>query len=139
MLLEVARMIRRPGAREIGGCGSQDAPVWREPPGDKPAVGQRADPDGGVETFPDKVGELHLDADLWVCGEELGQDGRDPEPPESRRKREAQPSLRLGSQGCGFRLGLDQAGHQVPHAAMKRRTGLGQCHPPRRALEEPDV
>ena len=79
---------------QIGGRGAQHAPRGREPARYQPAVGQCADADRHVEGLRHQIDIAVLEGrfhdHVGMGGQEGGQDGRDPHPPEGRGRGDAQ-------------------------------------------------
>ncbi len=126
---------------EIGGCGADHAVVRGDLARDQRGILQLADADGEVEALADDVdeivGELHIELDVGIAGEEGADIRGDVHAGEDRRHRDLQQAARLGVAAAHEVLGLLAKAEDVDDALEIPCAGLGQRQMPGRALEEP--
>ncbi len=125
---------------EIGRRGADDAVVGGDLAGDERGILQFADADREIEALADDVdeavGQVRVDLDIGVAGEEPAETGGDVQPAERRRHGNLQEPARLGVAAAHEILRLLAQAQDVNDTLEVARTRLGERQVARRALEQ---
>ena len=138
--IEIGERLRRADASRDTSARADHAMVGGELAGDERAVLQFADADREVEAFADDVdeavGQVEIELDLGILGQEVRQVGRDVQPAERRRRRHLEQAARLGVAAADEILRLLDQAQDVDDALEVAFAGLGQRQLAGGALEQ---
>lgn len=151
----MGREPRKPDATVIGKVGGmrRHAPlgqiVWRSTQQAtgrgqltdyQAAIGEFTDPHGDVESFRNEINiailVACLDGKAGMLPQECRQDRRDPHPPESRRKGQAQRAPHRARSINRFRIDFANRLNGFPHPLIIGFAGFGQGDPTCRSLQK---
>jgi len=137
---QLGRNARQTMPPEIAGRGADDAAELADAAGDEARIDQPADAHGGVDALlheiDEAVGELQVDGDLRVAGEETGQRRRQVALAEQNGPADDELARRRGLEAGQGGLRLLDVAEDALAAGIVGVAALGQRQPPGGAVEQ---
>ncbi len=137
---QFSRSSRRSVKLEVNATRYENAPAVAKAARGQARIAQGADADGEIEAFLDQidiaVGQMQIERQLRMLGQEVGQCRRDMRQPESARRADAQGAAQRTAERTRGRLGFLQFGQQGFAAGQVRATRLGQADLARGPLQQ---
>jgi hypothetical protein len=138
--VEIGERVGRTVLFEIGRRRADDAVVGGDLAGDEGGILELPDADGKIEAFADDVdeavGQVRIELDVGIAGEELAEKGCDVQPAERRRHGDLEEPARLRVAPAHEILRLLAQAEDVDDAFEVAGARLGERQVPRRALEQ---
>jgi len=137
---QVGRHDRPAVGREIARRAEDHLPQRPQPPGHQPAVRHRAEADGHVDPFRQKIGipvrQHQFGLDIRIPFDECGNDRREISGPEMHRPGHPQPPRDLAMPFLQLQPGEFEVGQRRAHPFRKHQPGVGGAGPAGRPLDQ---